>query len=475
MILFLLVAGLGTTKAQQITYSVPLGDNIRATQFDIIGFCGNNLLIYKNSYNDYQISVYDRHMKILDEVPLNFLPSGVTQADFVNLGDRIIMCYQYTRRRDLHCDYVVLGSRGEVLEKPRTIDRTVHPDRIVGDIPYHVLHSEDTSRIMIVEVLREEDSLRYRIRTFLYNDSMRLLATGILKVPCLDEGDRPKNFRLSNAGGLYFTMGHLRVPDGDYYQDLSLLYKPPGTDKALEKFISPRQGPVKTGVILKLDEKAGRVWLGALTADARIRDVAGITLVRYSLDSLRLLAAVGIPLTDSVRKGLRSGSAGLRQSFDDYRLTDLITDRKGHALVVGEQRYLGTDNTVHYDYIALLEISPDGRLTGLQQIAKQQGPELDPPYVSFLVVNSGQALHFLINKYHRVFRFLNNFRYLITDYRYGADHRLEQMPVFRGLDNKLRWAPRYGKQVGRQEVVIPCVSGGGLIFAMIDYESGTGL
>ena len=102
-------------------------------------------------------------------------------------------------------------------------------------------------------------------------------------------------------------------------------------------------------------------------------------------------------------------------------------------------------------------------------MSKQQGPEMEPPYVSFLMVNTDHTLHFLINKYHRIFRFLNNFRYILTDYRYGPDHTLKEMPLFRGLDNKIRWAPRYGRQVSREKVVIPCVSGQGLVFAMIDY------
>jgi len=473
-ILFLLAATLGTSSAQRVTYSAPLGDNIRTTTFDILGFCGGNLLVYKNAYSDYRISVYDSRLKIRDEVALKFMPSGVSQADFVNLGDRVLMYYQYTHRRDLYCDYVVLGPHGEVLEAPRTIDRTLHPDRVVGQIPYHVLYSGDRSRIMILEVLRVEDSLTYRIRTFLYDDSMQLVAAGSLSVPYLEETDTPRNFCLSDQGGLYFTMGHAGEPGGNYYSSLTVMYKPPRTNEIRERTVSVTDAMVNTGLVLKASDRSGSLWLAALAGEGRARDVGAIVLQRYTLEGLRPLDSRLITLTDSLKEVMRSGAGALRQTFDDYRLTGLVTDEKGHAMLVGEQRYLDPDNVRHYDHIVLFEISPDYRLSGAWQISKQQGPEMEPPYVSFLMVNTGHALHFLINKYHRVFRFLNNFRYILTDYRFGPDHTLEEMPLFRGLDNKIRWATRYGRQVSREKVVIPCVSGQGLIFAMIDYGAATG-
>jgi hypothetical protein len=74
-----------------------------------------------------------------------------------------------------------------------------------------------------------------------------------------------------------------------------------------------------------------------------------------------------------------------------------------------------------------------------------------------------------MNKSHRIFRFLNNYLYLLADYRYSASHQLKEMPVMRGLDNKKRWAPRYGMQVSRNEVVVPCVMGSLLLFGKITY------
>gem|GEM_PF-3408166 len=469
IILFVLGAGRSSSDAQEITYSVPLGDNIRTTNFDILGFCGAHLLIYKKTYSDSKIAVYNKEMKILDEVPLDFFPDELTHEDFINLGNRVLLFYQYTHRRDLYCGFITLDANASLVGKPRPIDKTVHPDRVVGNKPYTVLHSADKSKIMVLEILRNEDSLRYRLRTFLYDSSMTLLSVGVVEMPYLEISDRLDKFCLSNQGGLYFTYGHLSELQNDYYQSLTLYYKPPLENKLLEKPIPLEHAAVKTSVLLKIDEPEQLVWLGALATGEKLRDIDGICLFRYTQDSLRPENHEMVPLTDSLKKTMRSRTAGLHQTFDDYQLVDMVFDQKAHSLLIAEQRYMGQDNVRHYDNIALFEISPEGTLSGAGTIPKEQGEDLGPPYVSFLLVNTGHALHFLMNKSHRVFRFLNNAVYLLTDYQYGADHRLKELPVLRDLDNKLRWAPRYGMQVGRDQVIIPCISGSSMVFGKIDY------
>lgn len=475
MTLILFVLGLrpGGVRAQQLTYSVPMGDNIRTTRFDVVGRCGGRLFIYKNTYDDYKMAVYDRDMKILDEVPLDFLKEDLEQEDFVCLKDRVIAIYQYTRRRDLYAAWVMLGPDARPLGKPQLIDKTSHPSRVVGSKAYTVLHSASKSRIMVLEVLRNPDSLTCLIRTFLYDSSMQLQRAGTIRLPSRDDSYKLDGFSLADDGSLYFTYGRLDDVYSNHYRSVNLCCQRPSRQPLVMRPLPSGEAPLRYPVLVKVDEPGGFIWLAALYTDDDGRDVAGLRLGRYRPGSLTAVRDTRLPLTDSLRRQLRSRGAGLRQAFNDYRLCGLVPGRGAQSLLVAEQRYQGQDDVTHYDNIALFDVSATGVLTGAGTIDKAQGGELDPPYASFLMVNTGHALHFLINKAHRVFRFLNNTVNLLTDYRYGADHRLTQLPLPRGLSPKIRWAPRYGMQVSLTEVVIPCVEGGGLLFGKIDYGSGT--
>lgn len=475
-ILFVLGAGPAETVAQQIRYSTPMGDNIRSTNFDIVGFCGDHLLIYKESYNHYKMAVYDPGLKILDEVPLDFLPPELTHEDFIRLPDRAIMIYQYTRRRDLYCAFATIDASGNPVGKPRLIDRTVHPERVVGSNPYTVLRSADRSKVMVVEFLRNEDSMVYHLKTFLFDTSMALLSAGGVEMPYRQLSDRLDAFALSDSGGLYFTFGARDELYEDYFQDLALCYKPPREDRLLQTSVPFGETPLKTAPVLKIADEAGQIWLAAFAGDARSHNVDDLYFFRCRSGDLAAVDSLRVPLTDSLKKAMRSKTEGPRQAFNDYRLQDLVLDRRGHALAIAEERYTGQEGAPHYDHLALLEINADGSLTGVGKVEKEQGSDLGPPFVSYLLVNTGASLHFLVNKSHRVFRFLNNYVYLLTDYLYSADHRLRELPVLRGLDSKMQWAVRYGMQVNRNQVVIPCVSGSSLLFGMITYpEDGAGI
>lgn len=455
--------------AQQIEYSIPLGDNIRTTSFQVIGRCQQNLMVYKRSYNTHEISLYDDHLKIRDEIPLDFLPTEVKEVDFINLGDHVLMIYQYMEKRDVYCKAVSLGQDARPLDTPQLISRTLHPDQIVGNKAYAVIHSEDKSQIMCFEILRNEDSLLFHIRTFLYDSTMQLRQRDMVTVPYRNQEDRLDLFQLSNDGSLYFILGTKGYPANDYYQSVKLYLKPEGSDR-LSVDSLPLAGHLpRTSLLLKIDELHQKICIDALAYDGRLRDIDRLLTFRFSKTSLDLLQQDSILFTDSLKTVVRGKRGGVRQTFDDYRLTQTVIDQHENQLVIAEERYRDANGVLHYDQIVLFDISAEGVLRKLQKIPKEQGDDLIASAASYLLVNAGQALHLLVNKSHRVFRFLNNYVYLLADYQYGADRELREMPVMRGLDNKYLWAIRHGVQVSRHEVVVPCISGSNLLFGKITY------
>lgn len=469
LVLLVLAAGNINACGQEIEYSIPLGDNIQTTSFDIVGYCQDRLMIFKSSFNNYYMALYNDSMNIIDQVPLQFLPKETIEEDFVDLDNKVLMVYQYRHKKDIYCEAVMLDGKAGVLAKPFLIDKTIHPEEVFGDKAYAVIHSNDKSRIMVFEMMTKEDSLLYHIRTFLYDSAMNVLNRGLVDLPFVVAGQKPVSFQVADNGSLYFLMGNETNPSDPYYQRLRVYYKPAGRNILLSNTISSGGHLLKSGPVLKIDELHQKLWVGAFGYDTRLRNVDRLMLWNFGMDSLKLLKCDTIFLTDSLRRDMESKSEGVRETFNDYQLNHLVVDKDENILLIAEEKYTDANNVTHHNDMALFGINASGQLTGIQEITKDQGNDLSSVYASYMMVNTGHALHFLMNKSHRVFRFLNNYRYLLTDYRYGDNQKLMQMPTMRGLANKYLWAPRYGVQISRNEVVIPCTIGSNLLFAKITY------
>ena len=74
-------------QAQHIAYSEPETDDTRKTDFEIIGRVSGNILVFKNNRSENVISIYNPDMKLVQRVPLTFLPAQYTNIDFVQYPD----------------------------------------------------------------------------------------------------------------------------------------------------------------------------------------------------------------------------------------------------------------------------------------------------------------------------------------------------------------------------------------------------
>ncbi len=455
-------------QAQEIDYAVPLGDNVRSTTFQIIGDCGGRLLIYKASYGDHRIIFYDGAMKVTGQVSLEFFPRDVRNVDFCRYQDKVLVFFQYMKKGDLYCDAAVLDSGGGLVRGPVSVDRTVHPDRVVGDKAYALLSSEDRSRLMVFQISRDEDSLKFHLRTFLFDSSLALLQQSAVTAPYIRDPDRLLQFVLSNRGDLFFLEGSRQYEGDSQFLTVTLFHLPAGGGEAVRRTVTFDGRLAHTGLLLEADEAHQRLWLAALAYDEKRRNIEQLVLQQYDYGLQPLGRSVSL-LSDSLKHSMQSKNAAWQQTFNNYELSDLVVARNGSALLVGEERYSDVNNVSRTGNMGLFELDSAGRLLSGRAIEKTQGADLERTFLSYLLVNTGRSLHFLFNGTHRVSRFLVSYIYLLTDFRYGGPGQLEQMPLMRGLNNKNRWAPRYGVQISSREVVIPYVTGSLLSFAKIRY------
>lgn len=468
MVVAIMGLATGQIHAQQIAYSIGMNDNIRTTTFDIIGACGDHLMIYKKSFNDHAIALYDRDMKVLDIIPLGFLPKEVKGTSFVNLGDKIMMIYEYARRRHLYCEAVLLDEQAKPLGPPHDIDRTSPGQTVSGDNAYSVIYSEDKSKIMVIQALRDADSMRFQLRSFLLDTGLHLLRKDSMDIPYLRDSDRLDEMMLSNSGDLYFILGSATYVSDAFFSKLFLYCHTTGGMLYGDSIPLNNHLPDRS-VLLNLDNIHHKAWLTTLNYDDKGRDINYLFTGRYRMGDLQPLGSKTVLLDDSLKNKLKSKGENARHALNYCTLRQQIIDLEENVLVVGEKQFRDVNGINHYDALVFLSLDSSGSVVQAQKIQKEQAADLSDAFSSYLMINTGGALHFLMNKPHKIFRFINNYVYLLADYRYDADRQLKEMPVFRGQDNKKRWAPRYGMQISRNEVVIPCQVGTGLIFGKITY------
>src|ERR1700750_1065253 len=103
--LFVTLLPLGLA-AQKITYSEPEKEDSRRTDFEIIGKVDGNYLVFKGNRSDNAISIYDKDMKLVNRVPMEFMPDRWINTDFVAYPNFAYVIYQYQRKNIVHCSMV---------------------------------------------------------------------------------------------------------------------------------------------------------------------------------------------------------------------------------------------------------------------------------------------------------------------------------------------------------------------------------
>ncbi|MES1161429.1 MAG: hypothetical protein ABUM51_11765, partial [Bacteroidota bacterium] len=138
-------------KAQQITYSEPEREDSRRTNFEIIGKINGNFLVYKNNNSNSAICIYDENMKLVQRVPLAYMPDKYINVDFVAYPDYFYMIYEHQKKSIVHCTAVKLDGMGQKIGEPMELDTTQIGFAANNKI-YTTVVSDNKQRIMVFKI-----------------------------------------------------------------------------------------------------------------------------------------------------------------------------------------------------------------------------------------------------------------------------------------------------------------------------------
>ncbi len=503
LFLCLLLLPAGFALAQRITYSEPSrNDDYRNTEVEIIGQVGDHILAFKNNRDAYSISAYDQDMKLVKNTALTFMPERLINTDFIAYPDHFQLIYQYQYKAYVYCYGITMDANGTAQGDPVMIDSSRVGNAQVKTKIYSVVHSDDRNRIMVYKINQDKnfDNVFY---TFLLGPDLNLVNNSRVVLPMKDRKPFLSDFKLSNDGYFLFTKVKRAGNTGNLEQ-AELVVKPPVTD-SLMVYPLELKGKYLDEMKLTLDNRQGRVFLASFFTEQRRGNVEGLFAGEFSWKTMELGGLRFIPFSDELKMNAQQKSSGIKGAFNNYFIRQLVVRSDGGFLLTAESYYSSSryqpwnrwdymyspwgyypyyspyysspfspwyyspyswNNNrgmeYHYDDIAMLSYGPEGKLEWSNFIPKEQTDNDNAVFLSYLAANTGNSLQFIYNEPFRR-------SYLLTVVSVTPDGKLSKLPTLRGLDKGYEWMPRYGKQTGPRQVVVPCIFRNYICFAKIDF------
>jgi|SRR5450432_87308 len=483
-------------QAQHIVYTEPEQNDSRKTDFEIIGRVSGNILIFKNNRSDNTISIYNPEMKLVQRVPLPFLPDKFVNVDFVQYPDFFYLFCEYQKKNVVHLEAFKMDGQARTMGEAVELDTTLVSGSNNTKI-YTNLASEDKQYLMALKI-NTKSTKTYTFTTFLFNKNLDLQDRHRLSMQVQDHADMFTSFDLDNDGQLVFTK-FARTGSGDYLSHVSFVTKGPQADTFAIRDVGASER-IFDELILKVDNYNKRYLLSAFYYKQRRGNIEGLYTVIWDKATDSKIKETLTVFTDDLRNLAKSSESNLKSAFNDYFLKKMVVKKDGGYVLVSESEFTtsrgstfnrsdymygpmnpidyyspyynpyspynrygtGTINRYNAENIMVLSFDKNSNMEWSNVIPKSQFDDDGQNLISYQSLNTGGELHFLYNQFEK--RTL-----LLMDQSISSEGKVTRLPTLHNLDKGYDFMPRLAKQVSSNQIVIPCLYRNYLCFAKIDF------
>lgn len=500
LMLGFLVCFISFANAQRIIYSETDKDDSKNVDFEIIGKIGNNFQIYKAARNKSYVVLYDQDMKQIDKVEQDYIPDErLINSDVYAYSDFSYLFYQYQKRNVVYFMAAKIDENGKKVGEPIELD-TTHLGFAANNKIYNSITSEDKNKFLIFKVNSRNRS-KYLITTILLNDKLESIKKSQIYLPMDERNDFIDEFKVDNKGNIVFVK--FTRNNNDNISAASLILKGAQDDDFTYQSLNLNKLYLDQ-VFLKIDNFNNRYFLTSFTYQQRRGNIEGLYFYIWDKDNPRAGITKTIKFGDELRNEAR-GNNGSRFAFDNYFIRNIIIKKSGGFLLNAESYYTTSrgnnfnrwdylygipsissfDNyyyspysygynsmfwrsrsnqqvRYHADNIVVLSFDNKGDLEWNNVIKKEQFNDDSDDLVSFQLVNTGAALHFIFNS-------MEKRAVLLTDFVLDPNGSISRNPSLKNIDRGYSFMPKYAKQINSQQVLIPCMYRNYICFAKVDF------
>jgi len=484
-------------KAQNIWYSSPDEEDTRMSNFEIIGKLNGKIIVYKNSRNQGYFSLYNSEMRVESKKPIPNLPTEIISTTFIKYPDGFQMYYQYQKKNILHLMRLNFNIQAEPVGDVVEIDTAIVDGSTTEKNAFKVLVSENKQAIMSFK-LTKKDKISYDYKSRLYNEEGLLQHNSNGSFKTNGKNDFFSEINIDNEGNL-IALWETGTMNNDNISSVTLLKKNASAD-TIQFSTVEFGGKYLDDVKLKVDNMNHHYLITSFYSKQKRGNVDGLFFYLCDAGTLHVISSSTSQFSEDLRNDAK-GDHGMKDAFNDYYLKNIVFNQTGGFLIISESESVSTKNRDMYnrwdymnnslynnsfaysydpfyspfynnrnqvsrylaDNIVLFSYDEKGGLIWSNTIRKTQYDDLNDKYVSYGMANTGSELHFLYNLHERNALFLNQTS-LTTDGKL-----LYNSSPMRRLDQGYDFFPRLSKQVGKKQLIIPCLYGNITCFAKIEF------
>ena len=486
-------------NAQQIQYSDPLKDNSNNINFDIIGKFSKNIVVLKKNSWRYDLNVFNDSMQLQETIDLDFLPSRTLHVDYAAFPNHFFLVYHFQKKGVVYCMSAKFDGNGKRLGDPVELD-TTHVKGFGDNKIYSLIRSENKKRLMVFRIQKEEHELLFG--TCLFDQDMNLIRRSKLSMEFDPRRDVFNDFLLDNDGHLVFFGTH-NESRRNYSNLIFLIRKPADRDVFLTKKIQIDSAYV-TDLLCKVDNINKRYLITSLYATERGGDMDGFYVGVWDADRDSAAYHSFLVMEDNIRSLAKTGGSN-RTIFNDFDIQNIILKRDGSFWLISEYTttqtnnlqnnywnrndfwgystnpyyfndpfyggfyrpynpfYNNAPNTRFYsENVVILSVTNNGDMEWARVLSKQQYSDENDQYLSFFNFNTNEGVHFLFNEISKRDK-------LMLNTVFTADGESKRNPSIKTFERGYEFMPRYSKQVGPRQVIVPASYRGQIVFAKIDF------
>ncbi len=501
-LIVLLLLSLQKGFAQQIYYSEPDRDDIRSISFEVAGKTGNNYLIYKSVRNNKNMYVYDSEMKMIAKEEMPYLPDRIINSDIVNYKDNSYFIYQYQKKNIVYCMAANLDPLGKIIGEPTQLD-TTEIGFFANNKIYNVISSEDKQRIAIYKI-NSRNQTNLQLTTNVFDASLQPISHKTWHIPMLQYNDFLARFDLDNKGQMVILKANGNLQNESIKQ-LSLITADPMQDSLFITDIDIND-VFLDDIHVKVDNFNNNYVITSFFSPQKRGYIDGIFCAVWSRNENKMMNVTITPFDPDLRENARS-EGSIKTAFNDYFIQDILMRKNGGYAIIAESVYSNNRNSSPYnrwdnmngnsswtssdvflinngyrgyypwwgtnpalmqsnryfaDNIAVLSFDSLANMTWGNIVHKSQYDDGTDNTIGFGLYKTNSNIQFLYNEFERR-------NQLLSLQSVDTKGEVEKMPTLRNLDQGYVFMPRYAKQTGAKELIIPCIYRNFICFARVVF------